>query len=271
MTEACPLSAEDEKRWRELCESKPAPVQGAPTAEQIADLKRHKVALKEFTASLGPEGQAFVKAAQAARSKAAKAAHKAAKTVPQPGGEPAAAHAKAEAKAKAREKQAALDKARVAAADTREKKLALAEARAAKNDAEHLCSWLQIDLAYFEEDREAVFEIQLPRWLRVNEGYLERLDLEEGKMMLEFEEVEEVLLEGCKELAVLYLGKDAEVDFEWDNLVERAKVGVGPLVGPLVRGQRGADPHRAWILCLQWDVYLPWWPLHDPHRSPRCA
>ena len=52
---------------------------------------------------------------------------------------------------------------------------------------------------------------------------MEKADLDEGKVMLESDEMEDVLNEACIELAVSYFGEDFENDFDFENMCERAQ------------------------------------------------
>jgi hypothetical protein len=107
----------------------------------------------------------------------------------------------------------------------RQRQQDLAQARKNKSRLLAVSTWLGLRVDYTELDGEAVFEVELPAWLLDRSEFLEELDLCEGKIMLDDDELQEALEAGGQELASIYFGSrdDVSMELDFENLLERAQ------------------------------------------------
>lgn len=229
-----PLTLEEEAAWESLELRRPVPKSSPPTDEEKAAMKAFKAEKNAFLATLSEVAREYLKGLEAeAREREKEEEKKKAKS----GGKAEATNggssgagdgggkkqkSKEDAGAQAAKQKAAEEK-RQAAEEGKQQKAKLAEARKQRKPIEIICKWLQIRGAYMEDGGEAFFEIKLPKWLLARDAFLEEYDLDEGPVMLDMSEMEDMIMGAIGELAELYFGPEYEVDHDLEHFVERAQ------------------------------------------------
>ena len=202
------LTSPQQQEWEKIQSISIGPFDGPPTSEKFTELKERKIMIKQLLSSLCEEGQAFIKNALKEEQKALK---KEKKVKPKTKDSPSIV---AERNAAAKEKQKS---AQVSKDAKTAKQKTESLNKGIEKSAKQIAEWFRIEFRVIQGE----FEISLPEWL-LDDEFLDKFDLDEGRLLLDGSDIVEVLIGAGEKLAKLYFGTEFDGTFELDNLVERA-------------------------------------------------